>query len=75
VKRREFLIGGVCTVGALVVARSLIASPEPPTYVAATSKSHNHRLHGSARSGCAHIPGDMDALNPLMLTGYAGYAG
>jgi len=58
VKRREFLISGVCTVGALVAARSLFASPEPPAYRPVSSTSPGYHLHGSARRGCARLPSE-----------------
>lgn len=64
-KRREFLISGVCTVGALVVARSIFASPERPASLAASASSRGYRLHGSSRTGCARLPGDDVAWKSL----------
>jgi len=66
-KRREFLITGVCSIGALVVARSLFAAPEPPVYQPAATAARGYTLHGSSRSGCAHLPGEEHAWDSLLL--------
>lgn len=66
VKRREFLITGVCTVGTLLVARSLLASPEPGTHRNTNLSSPRYHLHGCARTGCARIPEEEQAWDTLI---------